>query len=50
MSSLGTVLIVLRFVSPMRAAMEINEGLRDEHGQPLGCQMGRVEASVMIAP
>jgi len=50
MNSLGSVPVVLCAGLPARAAMGMDEERRDESWQPLGCQEGKVEASVMVAP
>ena len=50
MNSLCSVPVVLCFELPSRAVVDIDEERRDESWQPLGCQMGEVEASVMVAP
>jgi len=50
MNSLGSVPVVLCSILPARAVMDIEGEHRDESWQPLGGQMGEVEASVMVAP
>ena len=50
MNSLCSVPVVLCSELPSRAVMDIDEERRDESWQPLGGQMGEVEASVMVAP